>query len=339
MLLAATLLVVALAASAHAVEARNTPQVMGWVPAYGVDKAMTALDADPLIGHALTRIGLQFWNPTPDGRSVVLAPADKQGAALPESAIARVRDWARARGIRVLLTVYNNSETTQKWNWELARHAFRDERQAFIAALVAQMQKYDLDGVDIDLEGEGDFDADRAAFARFVRELSSAVHAQGKLLTVNSFHSPCYNAPNMSWWADWRGHADAIQSMGYADLYEASEETFTPKDRSVCAKGAHLFKYSWQLAWGLQAGYRVDHVVLGLPTWVDRWGKAGQETDAASHIREAQALGAGIALWDLQLEAPGWRSFDTWSAAYRLRTRPGDGWKSLSKSVASPRQK
>lgn len=301
---------------------QHQPQVMGWVPAYGVDASMMALESNPKIGQALTRIGLQFWNPSADGRSLVLAPATKAGGALSPDAIARVRDWAHARDIKVLLTVYNNSETTQAWDWPLALRAFRDNRAVFAEAMVQEMQRYQLDGIDLDFEGNGDFSADRAAYAAFVQELSSKLKPTGKLLTVDSFHSPCYNAPNMAWWEDWNTHVDNIHSMGYQDLFEANTTTFTPEGGTICADGAALFKYSWQLNWGKQHGYRIDQIVLGQPTWVDRWGLPGQETDAASHIDAAHALGAGVALWDLQLPTPGWRSDATWDAMLKLRKQP-----------------
>ncbi|MBV2209218.1 MAG: hypothetical protein KUL77_06610 [Thermomonas sp.] len=318
-LLAASLFIASLACSAVASDTPHAPQVMGWVPAYGVEASMEALNANPKIGQALTRIGLQFWNPSADGRSLVLAPAGKDGSALSPDAIARVRDWAHARGIKVLLTVYNNSETTLVWDWPLALRAFRDNRDAFADAMVQEMQRHQLDGIDLDFEGNGDFSADRAAFADFVRTLSAKLRPSGKLLTIDSFHSPCYNAPNMAWWEDWKEHVDSIHSMGYQDLYEASTTTFTPEGGSICAKGAALFKYSWQLGWGQKHGYRVDQIILGQPTWADRWGDAGKETDAASHIEEAHKLGAGVALWDLQLPAPGWRSDATWDAMLKLR--------------------
>jgi len=59
------------AASVHAQPGgANGPQVMGWVPAYGIDASVKALTATPAIGQAMTRIGLQFWNPSADGRGV-----------------------------------------------------------------------------------------------------------------------------------------------------------------------------------------------------------------------------------------------------------------------------
>lgn len=291
---------------------------------------MRTLESNPAVGATLTRIGLQLWNPSVEGRGLVLAPVDATGKQVTGSDVVRFRDWAKARDIQVLLTVYNNSQVLGKWDWPLARRAFADHRAEFIQALVAEMDKYQLDGIDLDLEGEGDLSADRAAYAAFVRDLSRVLRPKGKLLTIDSFHSPCANAPNLSWWSDWKGQVDAIHSMGYTDLYEGSTDTFKPPNQPACAGGAHLFKYSWQLQYALKAGYRADQVLMGLPTWVDTWGKGGLGTDAVSHVREVQALGGGVALWDLQLAAPGWTRKDTWDAVRALRQSPGSGWRMLA---------
>jgi hypothetical protein len=307
------------------------PQVVGWVPPYAIEKAMHGLESTPGVGAGLTRLGLQFWNPSREGTGVVFAPIDETGKPVTGADVIRFRDWARARRIPVLLTVYNNSQVIGKWDWALASNAFALNRAAFTGALVAEMDKYGLDGIDLDLEGEGELTADRAAYALFVRELSKVLRARGKLLTIDSFHSPCANAPNMSWWADWKDQVDAIHSMGYADLYEGSTDAFTPPGGPACENGAPIFKYSWQLQYGLKAGYTAEQIVLGMPTWVDTWGRGGRGDGVVAHLREVQALGAGIALWDLQLEAPGWRSPATWEVVRELRDKPGTGWRGLAK--------
>ena len=324
-------LLIALLLWAGAAAAQKTsPPVIGWVPPYALEASMKGLESTPGVGASLTRMGLQFWNPSADGKSVVFAPVDKTGKPVMAADVIRFRDWARQRHIAVLLTVYNNSQVMNRWDWALARNAFVNQRAEFTKALLAEMDKYQLDGIDIDLEGEGDQTIDREPYARFVQALSKALKARGKLLTVDSFHSPCDNAPNMSWWRDWRGQVDAIHSMGYADLYEGSTETFTPAGKPVCEGGAALFKYSWQLQYGLKAGYRVDQIVLGMPTWVDTWGQGGQGSGVVPHLREVQALGAGVALWDLQLEGAGWKSPGTWDAVKALREKPGSDWKQLT---------
>jgi hypothetical protein len=295
------------------------PQVMGWVPAYGIEASLQALEALPATGRALTRIGLQFWNPGPDGRTLVFAPVDTTGRPVSRDDVERLLGWARAHRVQTFLTVYNNSQVINRWDWPMARRAFVDHRDEFIAAIVATVDAWHFEGVDVDFEGEGDFEADRPAYAAFVRALSAALKARGKRLTIDSFHSPCDNAPNMRWWADWRGQVDAIHTMGYADLYEGSTQSFRPEGKPVCENGAALFRYSWQLQYGLRAGYRRDQIVMGMPTWIDTWGSGGLGTSAADHLREVRALGAGVALWDLQLQSPGWARASTWEAVRAIR--------------------
>ena len=295
------------------------PQVMGWVPAYGIEASMKALAGQPAIGQAMTRLGLQLWNPSPDGKGVVFAPVDATGKPVTAANVRQLTQWARSHGVQPLLTVYNNSQVINRWDWQWARRAFVDHPDEFAAALVAAVDKWDLDGVDLDLEGEGDFSADRVAYAAFVHQLSTALKAKGKLLTVDSFHSPCDNAPNMRWWSDWVGDVATIHSMGYEDLYEGSKATFTPEGRPVCENGAALFRYSWQLDWGMKAGYRRDQIVMGMPTWVDTWGSGGVGPGVVDHLREVRALGAGIGLWDMQLAAAGWNKASTWDAVQALR--------------------
>ena len=300
----------------------NGPQVMGWVPAYGIDAALKALNATPAVGNAMTRIGLQLWNPSADGKGIVLAPVDATGRPVTPADVRQLQRWARSHGVQPLLTVYNNSQVITRWDWQWARRAFVEHPNEFAAALVAAVDQWDLDGVDLDLEGEGDFTADRAAYASFVHQLSAALKAKGKILTVDSFHSPCDNAPNMRWWGDWVGDVATIHSMGYEDLYEGSKATFTPEGRPVCENGATLFRYSWQIDWGMKAGYRRDQIVMGMPTWVDAWGSGGLGPNVVDHLREVRALGGGVGLWDMQLAAAGWNKPATWDAVQALR-RPG----------------
>ena len=258
-----------------------------------------------------------------------------------------------------LLTVYNNSQVINRWDWQWARRAFAEHPEEFTAALVAAVDKWELDGVDLDLEGEGDFSADRAAYASFVHQLSAALKAKGKLLTVDSFHSPCDNAPNMRWWSDWVGDVATIHSMGYEDLYEGSKATFTPEGRPVCENGAALFRYSWQLDYGVKAGYRRDQIVMGMPTWVDTWGSGGIGPGVVDHLREVRALGArrrpvghaagrapagrspppGRPCRRCAGPATRWRGTAAGrsTAARRARMAPGDAWPCRSARRPPPR--
>lgn len=295
------------------------PQVMGWIPAYGIEKSLSVLRDNPHIASGLTRLGLQFWNPSEDGKTLVFAPVNQNGERIEPATVKQIVAWARQHKIQVMLTVYNNSQVMKKWDWELARRAFKDHPKEFVASLLLTVDAYELDGVDLDLEGEGNLEQDRRAYASFVKRLSLALKKRQKLLTIDSFHSPCVNAPNMLWWRDWRGHVDAIHSMGYQDLYEGNTHSFTVEGQAACAGGVAIFKYSWQLAFGKNAGYRPEQIVLGMPTWMANWGEGGAGSSILAHLQEVRNQGAGIALWDLQLAAPEWRTVQIWNAVTRLR--------------------
>jgi len=277
-------------------------EVISWVPPYSIEEAKAAAQADFGACDAadgLTRVGLQFWVPNPDGS---IKYADHEWYVPVDADVAWWRSWCDDKGVECLLTIYNN---TGAWDWPLAVSAFDTNRAAFVAALVAEMERHSLDGIDLDLEGIGDLNADRAAFASFVETLSAELRARGKTLTVDSFHY-IWNAPNHDWWSDWVGEIDNIHSMGYEDLFEG---------------GTNYQPYSFQQQAGLDAGYPADFVSMGMPSWLASWGvSAGRGTSALAHVQEIHrdlVAPTGLAIWDLQLTA--WQDSDLWCEIAELR--------------------
>lgn len=53
----------------------------------------------------------------------------------------------------MLLCVYN--AVSGSWDWPLARAGFAENPNKFIDALMAEVERLELDGVDVDLEGNG----------------------------------------------------------------------------------------------------------------------------------------------------------------------------------------
>lgn len=294
---------------------------MSWIPPYAVPQCQKSMDSLPLVGQGLSHLGLQFWNPTATG-GLRLAPIHADGTPIDTIEIREIRQWSKTHGIKLLLTVYNTAQTMPRWDWKLARAAFVDHQDSFVESLIREMDLWELDGIDIDLEGEGHLDSDRNHFKNFVSKLSARLKPQGKILSINSFHSPCFNAPNMSWWSDWKGMVDQIQSMGYMDLYEGSEEAFWDRWYHRCEGGAAIFKYSWQHNYGRNSGFD-GKVLMGMPTWVDRWGSGGAGPRAIDHLNEIRAVNVdGIALWDLQLIGPAWRSDSLWRELIDYKAQP-----------------
>jgi PKD repeat protein len=280
--------------------------VMSWVPPYAISQSQAMAQADfgacdPLDG--LSRVGLQFWTPNTNG---TIKYADHEWYTPTDADVAWWTNWGQANGIEILLTIYNNDGS---WNWPLARSAFADNRATFVNSLVSEIERLNLDGIDIDLEGIGSFDGDRSAFALFIQDLSAELKQRGKILTVDSFPY-IWNAPNINWWSDWVGHVDNIQSMGYAELYEG---------------GTGWQQYSWQQQMGVSAGHGANAVLMGMPAWDEshaNWGvSSGRGTSAQAHVQEVRYDlphgPTGIAIWDMQLR--GWDYSDIWCEVAGLK--------------------
>jgi PKD repeat protein/endonuclease/exonuclease/phosphatase family metal-dependent hydrolase len=285
-----------------------TPQtIMTWVASYAIEASKAAVEANLGACSAkdgLTRIGLQFWLVKSDGKL-------GYDSGVTDSDVTWWTTWGATNGIKILLTVHNSDGG---WNWDLARSAFADNRTTLVNSLVNELERLNLDGVDIDFEGIGDFESDRPAFLQFITELSTALKSRGKLLTVDTFPY-IWNAPNINWWSDWVGKVDNIHSMGYEDLYEG---------------GTDWQKYSYQQNAGITAGYPANSVLMGMPDYVDPWGvSSGRGTDALAHIQEVHYDlpdgPTGIAVWDLQLRGSSWQNSDTWCEIAALKMASGGG--------------
>jgi hypothetical protein len=269
--------------------------VMTWVPPYAVGKCKARL-AESFEGvgmkDALTHLGLQFWVPTKDGG---IARAGRTNETS-DAAIAEFRDWGRANGVRVLLCVYNGA---RGWDWPLARAGFAEHPDKFADALIAEMERLQLDGVDMDLEGNGSFEADKAAYVAFIRKLSARLHAKGRHLTVDTF-SYKWNAPNQTWWKELLPHVDGLTTMGYEELGATA-----PEWRS----------YGFQRA---AAGRRASRLMLGLPAGKNEW-RGDTLTEHLQWLKEDGKV--GVSFWDAQIPAEGWRKAEVWKTLSEIRGR------------------
>jgi hypothetical protein len=269
--------------------------VLTWVPPYAIEKCRARLQEDfdgvgPKDG--LTHLALQFWLPTSEGG---LEKTPKYGA-ISDATIVELRDWAHAHGIRVMLCVYNS---VNSWDWSLARSGFAEHPEEFVRAIVAETERLGLDGVDIDLEGNGQFDDARDAFVTFVRALSGKLHGLDKQLTVDSFAYQ-WNAPNQTWWKELFPLVDGITSMGY---------------EQIGAQGKTWQAYAAQRA---AAGPNAARLLLGMPGDKENW----LGNSAAEHLDWiVRDDSVGVAIWDAQLSAPFWHTAAPWKALAKIRRR------------------
>jgi len=267
--------------------------VMTWVPPYAVSrcKARLAESFDGIgMKDALTHLGLQFWKPTRDGGLVFAGKTNEVN----DVTIAELRDWGRTNGVRVLLCVYNH---VQSWDWTLARAGFAEHPDEFIEALIAEVDRLQLDGVDVDLEGNGSFDGDKEAFVTFIRRLSDRLHAKGRHLTMDTF-SYQWNAPNQTWWKDLLPHVDALTTMGYAEIGANA-----PEWRS----------YAFQKA---AAGEHASKLMIGLPSGRNEW----RGNSVMEQLRWLKDDGqVGVSFWDAQVRADAWQKPEVWNLLRNLQ--------------------
>lgn len=274
--------------------------VMTWMPPYSRDVSWARLQASYAgagPATALTHLGLQLWTPSRDGG---LERPTKFGA-ISDAEVKRYVDWAHANGVKVMLTVYNGVDG---WDWSLAKNAFAGRRTRFVNALVTEMERMNLDGVDVDLEGAplDPTPDDKSSYIGFIKALSKAVRARGKSLQLDSFHY-IYNAPNQTWWAELFPHVDAIASMGYEDLGRSA-----PTWQAYAAQRA-----------AAGSGANMSKLIIGVPTYLDSW----QGDPALTQVKwfTAAAKRVGVGLWDAQDQAAAFRSAPVWRELAKIRAQ------------------
>ena len=267
---------------------------MTWVPPYATSQCLDRLNESfGGIGmkNGLTHLGLQFWRPSDKGQIKLVddfKPID-------DATIIQFRKWGNTNNVRVLLCVYNGYK--DGWNWDLAKNAFYMYRKQFIAALVSETIRLQLDGVDIDFEGKGTRDGDKKTFIEFIKELSSALRAKGKELTVDSFAYK-WNAPNQGWWKMMLPHIDALHIMGYSETGSKSTGW-----RSYDFLKAAAGKYSSKL-------------LIGVPGHTANW----ENKSVRDHLEwVVKDKSVGLAIWDAQLKDPKWRTKEIWQTISRIR--------------------
>ncbi|MDA8823701.1 glycoside hydrolase family 18 protein [Opitutales bacterium] len=267
---------------------------MTWVPSYAREICRDRLDesfGEVGLKNGLTHMGLQFWRPTEEGR-IGLVDDFKP---IYDSTIINFRKWGQTHGIKVLLCIYNG--TRDGWNWNLAKNAFETHRKQFIKTLVSETVRLNLDGVDIDFEGKGKLDGDTEVFVSFIKELSSALKAKGKELTVDSFAYK-WNAPNQGWWKLLLPYVDALHVMGYSETGSKSTSW-----RSYDFLKAAAGKYSSKL-------------LIGVPSHASNWEKASVQEHLEWIVTDPSV---GLAIWDAQLKDSKWRTQEIWQTISRIR--------------------
>ncbi|TVX95341.1 glycoside hydrolase [Cohnella terricola] len=124
--------------------------------------------------------------------------------------------WAHNRGKKVWAMIGNHSDQTLTHQMLSSS----EQRKTFITNLLNAVQKYGVDGLNLDFENVAP--GDRSGLTQFVSELSIALHAKGTTLSVNV-------SPDLG--TDWTDafdyaalgkYADYIVLMGYDEHWDGS---------------------------------------------------------------------------------------------------------------------
>lgn len=326
---------------AHAAEPKRVSAFLTfWDQAKGIDSIVTNSDL-------LTDVTPVWYHLGPDG--TVRAYTTATGATYEDPSLLT---FLRSAGILVIPSVTNVVDG--RWDGALVSRIINDPvlANAHVADLVQLAVSKQYDGIDLDYENLRA--SDRAAFSALVTSLATALHAQGKLLTVNvhakTSEPGAWDGPMAQDWAALGAAADQVRIMMYDYHWSTSDpgpispinwvagvlsfaRTVIPAEK--ISHGVPLYGYDWlgqsgaPVVWreavslANRLGVAINWDRSSAAPWFTYADGATQRTvffedatsvDAKLQMTTAYGVG-GIAFWRLGGEDPG-----TWTA---IRSRFG----------------
>lgn len=263
---------------AQARAAEPTGRVTAWLPYWDQARALQSFSANA----DLYRAASPFWYELASNGSISRYPGAEDAPVL---------STIRGKGVPVIPTITNNFDPARV----SALLATEATRAAHVQQLVALVQALGYDGIDIDYESLNAADRDR--FSAFIAALASALHAQGKLLTI-AVH------PKTAEPGTWSGP----QAQDYAAL-----------GRAVDRFRVMAYDYSWAtspagpiapLSWVDQVAAFAASVVapakveLGMSLYGYDW--AGSQAEGVMHdqVMSRMAAAGATRTWDATAAEP-----------------------------------
>jgi chitinase len=230
---------------------RQRPVVVGYLAAFkGLDLSIARTDLS-----AFTHFNLSFANPDADGKFTregrMTCMGDETGANLSVEALRGTVAHLQASGAKVLISTAGGVIPDCSGDWKVLLGPER--RAATVAALVELADTLDLDGVDIDIEGQLLTEIDRAGnYTPFIAALSEAMKARGKLLTCAT--------------ASYEGGMIPVSSIPWFDLVNVmSYDAIGPSWGQAGAEHSSYAMAERDLGLWLARGVARERLVLGVP--------------------------------------------------------------------------
>jgi GH18 family chitinase len=252
----------------------------------------------------VTHLNIAFANPA-GGHSPSLPASDDE--------ITAVAKKAHASGAKVLISIGGDGGSPA-----VADHYAPGNVNEFVDAIASYLDAHQLDGIDVDIEGDT---AGGADYAPFVQKLSAKLKPKGKLVTAALapwFLDPIPDAAlrefdfiNVMSYDDKDDTTEpgdhSPYSLAVGDLGIFAQQRGIPRDRLVL--GVPFYGYCW----GACDGYLTYDTILGLYSdawqkdWIDQDGRKisynGQPT-IAKKSQLARSYG-GIMIWEASEDAEG----------------------------------
>lgn len=279
-------------------------KVIGYIASFTDMKA--AIDKTDL--SKLTHINLSFTNPNAQGKlvdnGVMTCMPGRAGGNVSAAEVRYVIDKAQAAGVKVLASVAGGVIPECSGNWETLLQPAN--RQALVDNLIAFMEEFGLDGIDVDIEGWLLTNIDNAGnYTPFIQALSAQLDARNKLLTCAT--------------ASYVGGMIPVSSIPYFDFvnimsYDAIGPSWGPAGTqhspySMAVDHVNLWK---------NRGLTKEQLVLGVPFYGYGFGTYKSDYTYASILAE---FGADAATKDLIGNACAGCNYITYNGAATIKAK------------------
>lgn len=217
-------------------------RVVAYLPTY------RSLNPENVDFDTITHLCIAFANPTGEG-----SESDFELSA--REKIAPLVSAAHEKGVLVLASIAGGT----KESGELVGEQITEERRdAYIAGLLDLIERYDLDGIDVDIEGE----AVTETYTPFVKQLGEAL-PEGKLMTaaIATKNGPAFDSAAL-------GEYDFLNLMAY-DHCSWSDEAC---DQASLEGVEEDLRY-----WLQERSIPEQRLVLGVPFYGWCWGCGEQQ--------------------------------------------------------------
>jgi len=226
-------------------------RVVGYIPAYKGLKA--SIDSSQITD--LTHLNIAFINPDKDGNLLVnneiICMLTDSDANVAVDDLHYAVNKAHLSGVKVLVSMAGALITPCSGDWAAL---LQDKtRNKLINNISAFIDKFNLDGIDIDIEGKLLTEIDIAGnFTPFIAQLSKKLHKQGKLLTCAT--------------ASYEGGMIPVESVEYFDFVNImSYDAIGPGWGAAGSEHATYEQAVSHLEIWRKKGLSRDKMVLGVP--------------------------------------------------------------------------